>query len=123
MTKAKVELVGSASHSGGGRKLIKGQPQLITNLSEINYYKGQSGVTVTMIEEVAPQKAKVKTPSKVEVKQKAKVETKVAKYTQENLKGVKKAGLIEIAAELGVFLDGTEKKKEMIVEILEAQQG
>jgi len=144
MTRAKVELLDCASHTGLGRKLLKGQPQIITNPSEINYYKNQSGIKVTMLDEVVviakPEiKVEPKVEPKIEIEEEKEVENfedeeeaisqddynnsedEKSKYTRENLKGLKKEGLIEIASELGVFLDGSEKKKEMIDEILEAQ--
>lgn len=66
MPKARVELRGSMSHTGNGRKFEKGKPQIMTNPSDIAYYQQQGEFSVTMLEEddekPAKQKVKVAKP-------------------------------------------------------------
>lgn len=58
MAKAKVELVGSLTHSHGARRFEKGKPQVLTNPSEIAYYRGQPGFSVTELDAPAPKPGK-----------------------------------------------------------------
>jgi hypothetical protein len=46
---ARVELVGSLTHDGNGRKFKKGEPQIITTPSDIQYYQSQAGFTVVFL--------------------------------------------------------------------------
>jgi hypothetical protein len=63
MTKAIVELVGSASYQRGSQMFSKGIPRVVEGEADIAYYRGQEGFSVRMLDEtqVAPA-AKVTLP-------------------------------------------------------------
>jgi hypothetical protein len=119
MAKARVELLGSLSYTKGGRKFVRGQPQVITNAAEILYYQGQSDFGVTV--EDSP-KAKAAAPKKTD-DGKGDGNDASTGLTEEQLSKMKKAELVETADELEILLEGNEKKSEMIEAILEAQKG
>lgn len=128
MARAKVELQMGVSHTWKGRKIQRGKPQIITNASDIAYYKVQPGFKVTMLEEAEkPQKKaapKLETPKEPEpVADNEKTQPDAPKtYTAKQLKEFTKPELAAIADELEIFLKGTEKKSEMIRAILKAQK-
>ncbi len=116
--KARVELRGAMSHLAGGRKFLKGKPQILTNPSEIAYYKAQGGFSVTMM---ATEKTKAKAKP---------VDTgddgdgDGDKHTEASLNSNTKAELQELAAEeFELELDSDDMKKaDMVTAILEAQE-
>ena len=118
MARARVELIGSLSHTRGGRKFERGKPQILTNAAEILYYQNQSDFAVT-VEEAPKKKAKAAPPTPPAGEAKGDGDD----YTEEQLKKMKKDELIEVADELELLLEGNEKKSEMIEAILEAQKG
>ena len=138
MARAKIELLGSASHTGRGRKVIKGRPQFVTNPADIAYYESLPGFKVTMLGDTSkPEKKKPAEPKGDKPKQKTaddskgkeskpeapkKKEKDKKTFTAAQLKGYKKPQLVKIADEAGVFLEGTEKKIDMIRAILKAQK-
>jgi hypothetical protein len=144
MATALVELIGSMSYTRQGRTFKKNQPQLITNAAEIAFYQSQSIFVVTARGETPKTDAEVPTPAKIEKPVTettkaviAKAETPQAKaeasqpkkeqrkpiiHSKDKLKGMKRSELIEAASALVVFLDGTEKKEDMIAAILKAQK-
>lgn len=122
MVKARVTLTGSLSHEHGGRRMIKGQPQVITNPAEILYYQQQSGFSVVVLDgENKPTEKKVEA-KKEEVKEEVKEEESKDAYTKDQLQAMKKRKLVDVAAEVGVLLEGSEKKSRMIAAILKAQK-
>lgn len=56
-TRAKVELMGSETHTGRGRTIERGKPVILTNPSDIRYYQSQGGFTVTVLEDAAAKPA------------------------------------------------------------------
>lgn len=52
--RAKVELLGSESHTGRGRTIERGKPLILTNPSDIRYYQAQGGFSVTMLDQPLP---------------------------------------------------------------------
>jgi len=149
MARAIIELVEGRSLSARGRTLKKGYPQTITDAADIHYYQGIASVKVTSSEEPKPKVAKqpkveaeipkelpLAEPESKELEaevpkvEKEKVEAapdkpkktkKVAAYSEDELKTKKKKVLIEIAASLGVYVDGSDKRKEIIAAILNVQ--
>lgn len=119
MARARVELLGSLSYTRGGRKFVRGCPQVITNAAEILYYQGQADFGV-IIEDTP--KTKSAAPGKSDDSKGADNDAPTG-YTEEQLNKMKKAGLIKVADELEILLEGNEKKTEMIEAILEAQKG
>jgi hypothetical protein len=113
---AKVVLNSSKSHSHGGRTFIQGQPQLVTNLNEIEYYKGEFGFSVTHL--VSPN-----LKEKEVVEKEAEAESKKPKriYKRSDLDAKKKLKLIDIAARFDIPLTGSENKTEVIDAIMLAQ--
>jgi len=109
MAKAKVELMGCLTYTVGGRKFTRGQPQIITNAAEIKLFQQQPEFGVTMLDEPLKEKAaEVEDPGLVT-------------YSEDKLKSMTKPELLDVAAELAVFLEGNEKKSKMIDQILKAQ--
>lgn len=121
--RARVELTGCLTHEGNGRKFKKGQPQILTNSSDIKYYQGQACFSVTVLE---TKKSKVKEPEPDPSKDSGAGNTggddddADETYTAEELEEHKKADLKEIAAEMGLDVGGT--KKELIERIIDNQQ-
>ena len=95
-----------------------------SNLAEIRKYQNKAGFKVTMLEDEPSKPAKkvVEKPAEKKSKPKKEESSEVEVYTKDQLKPMKKRALVDIAAELGVFLDGSEKKAEMILAILEEQE-
>jgi hypothetical protein len=137
--RAKIELKNRASFSHRGFKIIKGQPQIITNPSDINYLKSVSCLRVTILE--AP-KTKQKALADDEKKSEeileadpigesegltdsdegSEEEDDGAIFTFKELKkNNTKPELVKIAKEMGVFLEGSENKDTMVNAILDAQ--
>jgi hypothetical protein len=106
---AKITLRGSLSHTHRGRKFARGVPQIVTDASEIAYYKQQSGFSVKMLKE---KKATKKTSS---VK-------KIKKFAKPDLQTMKKPKLVKLAEKRALLLTGEETKKDLIEAILVDQQ-
>jgi hypothetical protein len=53
---ARVELVSSLTHEWGGRAFKQGKPQIITNPTEIRYYRNQASFAVSMLDPEAKSK-------------------------------------------------------------------
>jgi len=113
--RARVELRGCLTHQSGGRLFKNGSPQILTNPSEIKYYQGQAGFTVTML---STEKAKAPEPATVETDDGDGGESD-NDYTEADLRKMKKAELVDVAAELGLDAEGT--VNELVERILEAQ--
>lgn len=149
MAKAKIELMKGASLSAHGRILKANHPQIITDVAEIRYYESVSYVRVTHIKEpelkpepeLEPEpKSELESKPKPELELEPKpeleleskkekpeiiIETKKIKkpaYKKEALKTKAKPVLIEIARAMGLYMDTTDKKKEIISSILKAQK-
>jgi len=130
MAKAEVELVGSLTHNSGGRSFVKGRPQVITNAAEIAAFKANSDFKVKMLSD-APEKAAKKAPSKPKSKPQAPPEPqeeqvepeKKTEYTRSKLGSMRKADLIEIGLEHDLAFTGDETAKQMVEDILLAQEG
>lgn len=130
--RAKVMLIGSNTHTGNGMKFTKNQPKILTNPSDIRYYQNQSGFLVTLLEEPKTKIVTEKYISGNENEDEMKDETEEYEtedeedetedeiiYTEEGLDNFKKIELKNIAASLGLDVNGT--KKELIDKIMEAQ--
>jgi len=120
--RARVELKGSLTHEGNGRKFTKGQPKILTVPADIMYYKGQACFSVTVLDAKKPKvKEPEPDPSKdVDPEDNADDGDGEEAYTAEDLEGHKKAELKEIAAEMGLDVGGT--KKELIDRIVDNDQ-
>jgi len=95
MARAEIELVGSLSHTHLARKFKKNHPQIITNPSEIQYYKAQSSFKVTMLSTSESQEQYELKP-----KSKAKVKPVVEKVEKEDAEEAAEAeAAIEAEAE------------------------
>lgn len=55
--RAKVELLGCETHQARGRSFQRGKPQILTNPSDIAYYKAQSEFSVTLLSDGTPKPA------------------------------------------------------------------
>jgi hypothetical protein len=55
--RAKVELLGSETHTGRGRTIERGKPVILTNPSDIRYYQAQGGFSVTILEDASAKPA------------------------------------------------------------------
>lgn len=138
MAKARVELKGASTFSSRGRKFKKGFPQVLTNPSDIQYYKGQPDFDVQILDEMIVEKKPAITKvrkieksdpgvEKVALKSLPKkaappVEKEFHFHKYGKLKTMKKVQLVAIAEEIEVFLEGNESKSKMINSILEAQE-
>jgi hypothetical protein len=137
---AKVELNGSLTHTHAGRSFKRGQPQVITEASEIAYYKTIPGFAVTVLDkakEKSPLASVVEPEDAVEPEGEPKAEEPEAKeeetvkaqkprapkrrFTHAELKVMNKAQLIEIAHAYGLPVDEDTKKADLMAEIVEAQ--
>jgi hypothetical protein len=129
MAKAKVELIEGASYNGRARAFVPGKPHIITNESEILFYKSKTGFRVTMLEEDKSAAPVVPVPTKAAKPVKAKaVETTEAEdeaedddkdgppsYSKADLEKMKKPDLLEIATGLGVDFGGPDATKPKII--------
>lgn len=115
--RARVELRGSLTHTAGARKFKKGSPQILTNPSEIAYYRAQGGFSVTMM---ATEKAKAKGKPVPPPEETGGAEDG---HTQASLNAMTKAELAGLAAdEFELMLDPEDMKKaDMVDAILQAQ--
>lgn len=114
MPTAKVTLTkGPRSHTHRGRTFVRGKPQTVTTASEIMYYQGEYGFSVTILGG---------RDKKKEEKQEEKQEKKIV-YTKEKLDKKKKPKLVAIADKLDVPLTGEETKDELVEAILLSQEG
>lgn len=126
MVRVRVELIGSLSLTTNSRKFKKGQPQILTNLSEIKECENHPDFRTVRLSEEKPTPPKAEVKKEVEQKEQIgfKIEEKEQVLTGENLRAqlreMKKTKLLEIAAERGVLLIGDEKKQKMIEKIMEA---
>ena len=133
--RARVELKGCLSHRGNGREFKMGNPQILTNPADIKYYQGQADFTVTVME---AKKSKVNAEEELEPEindvydeedddeededdededgEDENEEEDGVDYTEDDLNSHKKADLKNIAAEMGLDVNGT--KNELIERIL-----
>jgi len=111
--RARVELKGSLSHSGGPRFFKKGLPQILTIPSHIEYYQAVGGFSVTMLGNA---KAKAAPPPPVPVE-----EPSEDGLMEAELKKMKVAELHEVAKEMGLEIEPDAKKLALIKAILAAQ--
>jgi len=132
MAKAIVRLTGSETHSRGGRSFKKGYPQTLTDKAEIEYYRTTGGFNVQYVDGkpgVAPPVAAPTAPP-VEVDNDGieddddvdDDEVEIEILTKAQLKDMKKEQLMLAGEERLVLFTGKEKKDDMIVQILEAQE-
>ena len=110
MVKARVELVGAASHHTLGRVFKVNQPQILTDPSEIRKYQNMGDFSVEVITD---KERPIKPELNGELKDKSEqVDTATPKneandYTFKELMKFKKVELAEIAGELGLDATGT----------------
>lgn len=124
MAKARVELIGSLTHTAKNRTFKKGEPQILTDGAEIEYYKGQPEFGVTELREVKP-KAAAAPPPPPEEDDEEEVEDAPVKHTAESLSKMSKADLITEASgpPFNLALSPEMKKADMIAEMLQALDG
>jgi len=134
--RARVELKGCLSHRGNGREFKMGNPQILTNPADIKYYQGQADFTVTVMES-KKSKVRAEEESEPEINDvydeeendendeeedgededgEDEDEEDGEDYTEDDLNSHKKADLKNIAAEMGLDVNGT--KNELIERIL-----
>jgi hypothetical protein len=132
--RARVELIGSFTHSSKWRTFRKGNPQILTNPAEIQYYKNQPSFNVVLLDSKTKEKVvkevikKVKLePPQDEVEEAEGYEEEEeyeedddeeSGYTEGMLKDFKKSQLRALANDLELDIEGT--KKELIARIIEA---
>jgi len=140
MAKARVNLEKCLTYEVRGRTFVKGQPQIIDNDADIQYFKAQPEFTVTMLREVAkpaPKVAPKPVPAPVvdedgeeelyeeeepEEEYEAEVPGEI-QHTAESLSTMTKLELVTLGqgSRFNLALDGSMKKSELIEAIL-AQQ-
>ena len=116
MARAKIELMDSLSHAGRGRTFRRGYPQILTNAGDIQYYLSHPSYNVQMLD-TAPAKRAV--PSDPDSGSKEGGEVAPPVYTRSKLEALKKVELMDMAAEMGILLEGDELKVDMIDTIIE----
>ncbi len=134
MARARVELKGCQSYNDKARKFKKGEVQIITNPTDILFFKSLSDFSVTELQEIAPKVKKAKkkpVPEKIVPKEVAPKEEVLEDddgeteddivYTKDELKEMKKRELVELATQRDLFLEGTERKSRIINVILDGQ--
>lgn len=143
MAKAQVELVGSLSINVDGRDFVKGRPQLITNSAEIVKFQARPDFRVKVLPEQTG-KPEEKAAPKAESKPKAaplpepveeptpeppaeekpipKSPSKGKKYTRTKLNQMRKSELVEIGLQFGLAFSGDESAKQMVSDIMLAQE-
>jgi len=119
MARARVELRGSLTHVGGGRTFKKNAPQILTNASEIAYYKGQAGFSVTEMKDSPKAKAKAAPPPSDDSDESGSGDEEG--YTDAELRAMTKADLVDLGKEMGLALSDADKKADLIAAILEHQ--
>ena len=126
---ARVTLIEGCSYSKGGNHFIKNRTQILQNEEEINYQSKKKNfkVEIAKSKQVEEKKAQVKVEedirlddveSKIDEKTEEKKEDKV---TASKLESMKKTELVKMGAKFGLYFDGVELKKDMIADLLEAQ--
>jgi hypothetical protein len=121
MAKAMVELVGALSCDTGGRRFEKGKPQLLTVAAEIAGFKSSPDFRVTMMEDAPAKPPKKAAPEAPPPDDDDAEETVV--YTKGQLGQKRKAALVEIGIGMGLAFSGEETAKQMVEDILLAQEG
>ncbi|MFW9927888.1 MAG: hypothetical protein ACFFD1_00685 [Candidatus Thorarchaeota archaeon] len=113
MAKARVVLNSCSTYEGHGRKFVRGAPQIITNDSEILYYKRQAEFSVTMLQEIKATPAKAKeTPKPVK---------KV--YTKSDLDAMTKTDLVRLgqSEQFNLDMESDMKKPDMVKALMATQ--
>jgi len=120
MARARVELRGSMSHTGGPRTFKKGQPQVLTNPDHIEYYRKVGGFSVTNLKDEKAKPGKKPAPADTSGGDDGDDEDDV--YTEADLKKMKVPELHDLAAELELEVDPDAKKADIIEVILNSQE-
>jgi len=133
MAKAEVTLVGSLSLMENGRTFHRGKTQLLTDPAEIASYENRPGFQTKMIESLPSKKVVTKaTAKKTAKKPEQKPEQSlpapepkpgIPTYTKGKLSQMRKSELIELGMQHDLGFDGLETAKQMIADILLAQEG
>lgn len=114
--RARVELRESLTHTHAGRTFVKGKPQILTNSADVKYYQETGGFSVTILEEP---KEKVAVPAKPAVVEPA----GPVVHSKSQLMKLNKEKLATLAADqFGLALDAGLSQKEMVDQILKAQE-
>jgi hypothetical protein len=131
--RARVELIGSFTHSSKWRTFRKGNPRILTNPAEIQYYKNQPSFNVVLLDSKTKEKvvkevikkAKLEPPQDEEEvggyeeeEEYEEEDDEESGYTEGMLKDFKKSQLRALANDLELDIEGT--KKELIARIIEA---
>lgn len=129
--RARVELVGSYTHSSNWRRFVKNQPQILTNPAEIQYYQNQVGFNVVLLKSEI--KEKIVEINHVKPKKEKEVLDEIEYddddyeedddeveegYTESSLRELKKSQLKAIAGDMGLDTEGT--RKELVARIVES---
>lgn len=130
MAQATVELVSCQSYAIAGRSFTKGKPQVITDAAEIAMFRQLPEFRVQKIVPVSEMVPKVEdTPDEdVETDDPIEEVNEFESVPLTKLKNMSKKELMEYADSLtakygmGLYLDGSEKKAEMVSIIDEAQK-
>jgi len=128
MAKAEVELVGSLSQTVGGRAFTKGKTQVITNAAEIAAFKANPDYRVKVLKDATEKAAKPKPkpaapPPAAEPEKTEEPAAEKPKYTKSKLGSMRKADLIEVGLMHDLAFTGDETAKQMVEDIMLAQEG
>jgi hypothetical protein len=133
--RARVELIGSFTHSSKWRTFRKGNPQILTNPAEIQYYKNQPSFNVVLLDSKTKEKVvkevikktKLEPPQdeveegegyEEEEEYEEEEDDEESGYTEGMLKDFKKSQLRALANDLELDIEGT--KKELMARIIDA---
>lgn len=135
MAKARVKLVegGPLSFEGRGYSLAAGKSAIITNPSDIRYFRDQHGFEVTMLDsEPAPAPAAAAGPkpgplgpgpSAPPAEDESRSASDETPSQEEELMNLTKAQLLVVASEVGAGASGEMNKAAIVKAILEARNG
>jgi hypothetical protein len=126
---AKVELLGSLTHTHKGRVFKKGQPQVVVDTEEIACYQSLEGFSVTILEKAKEKSPVANRPIETVSEDDDEVEEQPAnvapapkrRYTEPELKAMNKAQLSELALGYDLAVDELSKKADIIADILLSQ--
>lgn len=122
MARARVELRGSLTHeasaAGGGRKMKKGSPVVLTNPAHIQYYRDQAGFAVTFLADKKKAKPVATEPDGGDGEPGG---GGAVLHTEAELKKMRKSELVVVADALGMEEPDEHTVAELVSGILDAQ--